>query len=109
MTEKEIRNSLDKTEFEKDGWQIIILEYSNKTVRGRYELKKWESGAHEQTKQPLNIYRKNLIEGLTNVLVNTLIPPSIEDTEHTIEELKKEIAKLRNENASLKNKDKDKK
>ena len=73
MTESDIRNGLDKTEFEKNGWQIVILEYNNQTVKGRYELKKWESGVHEKTKLPLSTYRENFIEGLTNVLIEKVI------------------------------------
>ena len=69
MTESDIRNGLDKTEFEKNGWKIVILEYDNETVKGRYELKKWEN------KPTLSTYRENFIEGLTKALISKIIPP----------------------------------
>jgi hypothetical protein len=76
MTEEQIRNSIDKTEYEKDGWQIIILESNNQIVKGRYELTIWKNGVNQTTGLSLQTYRKNFIEGLTKVLVDKIIPKS---------------------------------
>ena len=72
MTREEIINNLTKTEIEKDGWQIITLEYANEMVKGRYELARWANGFVNGL--PFETYRKNFINGLTNVLVEKFIP-----------------------------------
>jgi hypothetical protein len=76
MTEQEIRNSIDKTEYEQNGWQIIILESNNQIVKGRYELTIWKNGVNQTTGLSLQTYRKNFIEGLTKVLIDKIIPKS---------------------------------
>ena len=68
MRGDKIREGLDKTEFEKNGWQIIILEYNNKMVKGRYEIAKWKD------KLSLKTYRKNFIESLTNKKKKKVLP-----------------------------------
>jgi len=74
MTEQEIRSNIDKTEYEKDGWNIIILEANNQIVKGRYELDAWENGVNQTTGLSLQTYRTNFIEGLTKVLIDNIIP-----------------------------------
>jgi hypothetical protein len=76
MTEQEIRNSIDKTEYEQNGWQIIILEANNQIVKGRYELTIWKNGVNQTTGLSLQTYRKNFIEGLTKCLIDKIIPKS---------------------------------
>ena len=80
MTENDIRNGLEITEFEKNGWQIVLLEYDNQTVKGRYELKKWEN------KPTFATYRENFIEGLTRALVHRFFPPE-DDLDMLLEEV----------------------
>ena len=82
ITPEIIREGLDKTEYEKNGWQIIILEYQNRMVKGRYELAKWASGSHNGL--PFETYRKNFIKGLTKVLIDIIIPPEEEEEEEEI-------------------------
>jgi hypothetical protein len=75
MTEEQIRNSIEKTEYKQNGWQIVILESQNQTVKSRYELAIWETGKHNKTGMPFDKYRNNFIEGLTRVLVEKILYP----------------------------------
>ena len=79
LTPEIIREGIQKIEYEQDGWQIVILEFQNKMVKGRYELAKWTNGSHNGL--PFEVYQKNFIEGLTKVLVEKFIPNEEESVE----------------------------
>lgn len=95
MKEKEIRDSIEMTEEVIGGFTVITLTSNGEFAKGRYDNSKWSTGFYRSKNRrgkevkgtiPLEEHRKNLIEGLTKVLIDKVLSSNAGQEEEETED-----------------------